>query len=87
MQASFSFIGIPDLRAIPLAVLNRLEPVPATFLKQLANDRELFGELPDSVQRQVRHRLCLSSYVCPLQVPSMLSRGSERVTMAPWYLI
>lgn len=38
-----------------LQVLGRLAPVPATFLKQLATDHELFGELPRNVQRQVRH--------------------------------
>ena len=48
-------MGISDLRAIPLAVLDRLQPVPATFLKQLSTDRELFGELPIGVQRQVSH--------------------------------
>mmetsp|Transcript_15476 Transcript_15476/g.43334 ORF Transcript_15476/g.43334 Transcript_15476/m.43334 type:complete len:687 (+) Transcript_15476:362-2422(+) len=53
LESSFAFIGIPDLRAIPLAVLSRLEPVPATFLKQLSIDRELFNELPNGVQRQV----------------------------------
>ncbi len=31
-----------------------LQPVPATFLKQLATDRELFWDLPVGVQRQVR---------------------------------
>jgi hypothetical protein len=52
-QASFPYIGIADLRAVPLAVLDRLQPVPATFLKQLAGDKELFVELPAGVQRQV----------------------------------
>jgi hypothetical protein len=37
-------------------VLGQLAPVPATFLKQLATDAELFDELPRSVQRQVRDR-------------------------------
>lgn len=35
LQASFPYIGIADLRAVPLAVLDRLHPVPATFLKQV----------------------------------------------------
>ncbi len=38
---------------MPLAVLGRLHPVPATFLKQLATDGELFWQLPIGVQRQV----------------------------------
>ncbi|KAI3429855.1 hypothetical protein D9Q98_010166 [Chlorella vulgaris] len=53
LEASFPYIGIADLRAVPLAVLDRLQPVPATFLKQLAGDKELFVELPAGVQRQV----------------------------------
>jgi len=52
LEATFSFIGISELRAVPIAVLDRLRPVPATFLKQLAVDREVFWELPPSVQRQ-----------------------------------
>lgn len=52
-QASFPYVAIADLRAVPLAVLDRLQPVPATFLKQLATDRELFWDLPPGVQRQV----------------------------------
>ena len=52
-QLSFPFIGLPDLRAVPLAVLDRLRPVPAAFLKQLPQDPELFRELPVGVQRQV----------------------------------
>lgn len=52
-QASFPYVGIADLRAVPLAVLSRLQPVPASFLKQLATDRDLFWDLPVGVQRQV----------------------------------
>lgn len=53
LESSFAFVGINDLRAVPLAVLGRLSPVPASYLKQLATDGELFGELPITVQRQV----------------------------------
>jgi negative elongation factor B len=52
LEETFPYITIPDLRAIPLAVLDRLRPVPSTFLKQLAADREIFWELPIGVQRQ-----------------------------------
>lgn len=52
LQMTFPFIGISALRAIPLALLERIHPVPATFIKQLAVDRELFWQLPGSVQRQ-----------------------------------
>lgn len=53
LQASFSYVRIPALREIPLAVLARLHPVPAAYLKQLAEDTDLFGELPLNVQQQV----------------------------------
>ena len=65
LQASFPYIGIADLRAVPLAVLDRLQPVPATFLKQLAGDKDLFWELPVGVQRQVS-ALVLGGWVCPM---------------------
>ncbi len=54
LEASFAYIGLPQLRDIPLAVLGRLHPVPAAFLKQLATDKELFHELPHNVQQEVR---------------------------------
>ena len=53
LAASFPYIGLPALRAIPLAVLGRLRPVPPAFLQQLAADRDLFADLPPGVQRQV----------------------------------
>ncbi len=65
LEASFAFVGIPELRAVPLAVLDSLHPVPATFLKQLSTDQELFHELPRGVQRQV-------GVQCPSPVGSTL---------------
>ncbi len=38
---------------VPLAVMERLERVPAQHLKQLAADTEVFKILPPGVQRQV----------------------------------
>lgn len=63
VQASFPYIGIADLRAVPLAVLSRLQPVPASFLKQLATDKDLFWDLPVGVQRQVGWRVAGWVYV------------------------
>ena len=54
LSASFPYVGIPELRDIPLAVLAQLHPVPPEFLKQLANDKDLFADLPSGVQSQVR---------------------------------
>jgi hypothetical protein len=42
------------VQAVPLAVLGRLQPVPAAYLKQLATDSNVFPELPENVQRQAR---------------------------------
>lgn len=53
LEASFSYIKLPELRAVPLAILNRLNPVPAAILKQLSDDPELFDTLPAGVQPQV----------------------------------
>jgi negative elongation factor B len=68
LQLSFPFIGISELRAVPLAVLDRLHPVPAAFVKQLAVDRELFWALPPGVQRQVweADRKLLQAHALPL---------------------
>ena len=53
LEASFIYIRIPELRSIPIAVLERLKSVPNNFLKQLSADRAVFNDLPQSVQRQV----------------------------------
>ena len=53
LEETFPFIGIHQLRAVPLAVLDRLHPIPVTFIKQLAMDNEVFWDLPSQVQRQV----------------------------------
>jgi len=68
LAASFPYIGLPALRAIPLAVLDRLRPVPPAFLQQLAADRDLFADLPPGVQRQVWEldRSLLASHAAPL---------------------
>ena len=53
LELSFAYVGLPQLRDVPLAVLGRLQPVPAAFLKQLATDQELFQDLPLNVQQEV----------------------------------
>ena len=53
LEASFPLVGISALRTIPLAILGRLQPVPISYLKQLADDKDLFQDLPRGVQRQV----------------------------------
>lgn len=53
LEESFRFIGIMELRSIPLAVLDRLDPIPVNYVKRLAMDNEVFWDLPTRVQRQV----------------------------------
>ncbi|GLC43520.1 hypothetical protein PLESTM_001482300 [Pleodorina starrii] len=53
LAASFTYLGMADMREVPLAVMERLERVPAQHLKQLAADTEVFKILPPGVQRQV----------------------------------
>ncbi|PNH00841.1 Negative elongation factor B [Tetrabaena socialis] len=53
LAASFPYLGMSDMREVPLAVMERLERVPAPHLKQLAADTEVFKILPPGVQRQV----------------------------------
>uniref|UniRef100_A0A1D1ZVX3 Negative elongation factor B n=1 Tax=Auxenochlorella protothecoides TaxID=3075 RepID=A0A1D1ZVX3_AUXPR len=68
LELSFPFVGLAELRAVPLAVLDRLHPVPASFLKQLTADGALFRELPLGVQRQVwdLDRKLLQAHALPL---------------------
>ncbi|KAG2423654.1 hypothetical protein HXX76_015171 [Chlamydomonas incerta] len=53
LAASFTYLGMAEMREVPLAVMERLERVPAQHLKQLAADTEVFKILPPGVQRQV----------------------------------
>ena len=56
LSVCFPYVGLPELREVPLAVLGQLRPVPPTFLKQLATDKDLFADLPPAVQREVGPR-------------------------------
>ena len=75
LELSFAYVGLPQLRDIPLAVLGQLQPVPAAFLKQLATDQELFQDLPLNVQQEVRNGCCSLSLqtfcasISPYRVP------------------
>ena len=53
LAAAFPYLGLPELRAVPLEVLACMERVPAPFLKLLAEDREVFALLPQRVKQQV----------------------------------
>ncbi|MCJ1461802.1 Cofactor of BRCA1 [Pseudocyphellaria aurata] len=53
LEVSFPYIGLRDLKDVPLAILHKINPVPAVYLRQIAADNDLFRELPIDVQRQV----------------------------------
>jgi hypothetical protein len=42
------------LLQVPIEVMSCMSHVPAPYLKQLAEDREIFNELPAAVKQQVR---------------------------------
>lgn len=50
----FPFVGIPELRPIAVAVLSHLQPIPKRNLHMLAEDNDVFWDLPLGVQQQVR---------------------------------
>lgn len=50
----FPFVGIPELRPIAVAVLSHLQPIPKRNLYMLAEDNDVFWDLPLAVQQQVR---------------------------------
>ena len=52
LDASFPYIGIEELKGIPLTALEHLKPVPSSYLKQISRNVELFRQLPVEVQRQ-----------------------------------
>lgn len=39
---------------VPIEVMNSMTRVPAAYLKQLAEERDIFNELPAAVKQQVR---------------------------------
>lgn len=75
LNCSFPYVGVPELRDIPLAVLAQLEPVPPDFLMQLSTDKELFADLPSTVQIQVRHK------VPNTMMPSYSMNSDENITL------
>jgi hypothetical protein len=79
LDASFPYIGIEELKVVPLTVFAHMIPVPSSYLKQLSRDAGLFRQLPTEVQRQCwaldagllrRHAL-----------PSIVAYGDEKDTL------
>lgn len=53
LDKCFPYMSVTELQPVPMAILQRLDAVPAYFLKPLAENKEIFGRLPLHVQRQV----------------------------------
>eukprot|EP01104_Vermistella_antarctica_P006191 TRINITY_DN1690_c0_g1_i1.p1 TRINITY_DN1690_c0_g1~~TRINITY_DN1690_c0_g1_i1.p1 ORF type:complete len:785 (+),score=188.16 TRINITY_DN1690_c0_g1_i1:164-2518(+) len=53
LNSTFPYLGFPDLRCIPLAILNRHPMVPRAFLIQIASSPSLYCECPIEVKRQI----------------------------------
>uniref|UniRef100_A0A383VWM1 Negative elongation factor B n=1 Tax=Tetradesmus obliquus TaxID=3088 RepID=A0A383VWM1_TETOB len=53
LNASFKYMGVRELQQVPIEVMSCMSHVPAPYLKQLAEDREVFNELPAAVKQQV----------------------------------
>lgn len=51
---------------VPIEVMNAMSRVPAPFLKQLAEEREIFNELPQAVKQQVAVCVCVRACGCVL---------------------
>ena len=66
---------------MPLAILGELKPVPASFLKQLAANRDLFQDLPLGVQRQVLCPVLACSFVVTY-APLKLYHVSRDMTLS-----
>jgi hypothetical protein len=53
LEASFPYLGIKELRSIPIRVMERIQLVPPNYLKLLAEDKAIFQHLPPKVQQEV----------------------------------
>jgi hypothetical protein len=53
LEASFPYLGIEELRSIPIRVMERIQLVPPNYLKLLAEDKAVFQHLPPKVQQEV----------------------------------
>ncbi len=75
LDASFPYIGIEELKAVPLTVFAHMTPVPSSYLKQVSRDMGMFRQLPVEVQRQcwVKDAALLRRHVSP----SMMAYGEE----------
>ena len=79
LDASFPYIGIEELKIVPLTVFKHMSPVPSSYLKQVSREMSIFRQLPTGVQRQ-----CWALDVQLLRrhaSPSIVAYGEELETM------
>lgn len=53
LDASFPYIRFPELKAIPIAVLQKIPKIPTRFIKVLKENQDIFTSLPIEVKRQI----------------------------------
>ena len=80
LDASFPYIGIEELKAVPLTVIAHMSPVPSSYLKQVSRDLNIFRQLPVEVQRQCW--LADWHLLRRHASPSMVAYGEEAETVA-----
>ena len=82
LDASFRFVNIPELKAVPMLALERMSRVPHMYLKQLSADGDIFAKCSPSVQRQVWEldKGKLQEHIRPL----MHAYAQEQTTVESW---
>lgn len=54
LAASFPYLALPELRAVPERIMGKLRRVPPRFLDRLVAKPHILDELPVHVKQQVR---------------------------------
>ncbi len=53
LEKSFKYIGIEEMRIIPVNLLLKLEHIPVQYLEKLADNPDLVAQMPIQIKRQV----------------------------------
>ena len=79
LAASFPYLIIPELRAVPERIIARLRRVPPRFLDRLVAKPHILEELPMRVKQQVR--LLWVLYVCIDRRERSIGRSHQSLTV------
>ena len=53
LEQCFPFISIPELRAVPVEILSKLQRIPRCYICEISKDARVMSELPLALRRQV----------------------------------